>query len=80
MNSVVHIGSNRRLSMADELGRREGEVFKAYIRYLIFIWHFKPEPDRGLPAILPLLSDTVLSSGCFIVQLNRILQNLLSGT
>jgi hypothetical protein len=29
MNAVVHIGSNRRLSMADELGRREGEVFRA---------------------------------------------------
>jgi hypothetical protein len=71
MKSVVHVGSNRRLSMAVELGRREGEVFGTYIRYLIFILHFKPVSDRGLPAILPLLADIILSSECFIVQLNR---------
>jgi hypothetical protein len=75
MNSVVHIGSNRRLSMTDELGRREEEVFRAYIRYLIFILHFKTVPDRGLPTILPLLSGTILSSECFIVQLNRNINN-----
>jgi hypothetical protein len=61
--------------MADELGRIEGEMFRAYIRYLIFILHFKPVPHRGLPAILPLVSDTVLSSECFIVQMNRNINN-----
>ena len=71
MNSVVHTGSNRRLSMADELGRKGGEVFRAYIRYLIFISHFKPVPDRGLPAILPLLSDTILSKFDVILTVHR---------
>jgi len=61
--------------MTNELGRREGEVIRAYIRYLIFILHFKTVPDRRLPAILPLLSGTILPSEFFIVQLNRNINN-----